>query len=540
MGKKLQHPMKRFFLICILFFASLGWSGAPLDSTAQMKVVREIIGSDSVLSMQQIIEPRKALDNYTVDEADGINLKDSNGVDVGQAHLENGSLHVEAEISKNKIHPAIIMLEVMGLNVFVWAWDYFILEKGYAKINPDIWIRNLREGWKWDHNHWAINFYGHPYQGSMYYNAARSGGYGFYRSLLWTALGSFTWDMFAETEYPAPNDLISTTIGGSMYGEVLYRLSRLIYNTKEVPWYRQIPAFALGSAGYLQRKAFGNRDHLTGFVPIELSIAIGNGARFGSDYRFGKTSADRLDEEWNDQYGFLVGRLEYGKPYTIVKQPFDYFSVDALWEAGLEGAVLQLDIMGKLMNTGVHGKGHWLDFSITLAYDSFYGDLATVSTISLGGALDLALWITPNIFFRVMNQVYWIILGTADMGYDDLIKEVHPEYESNMDNYQYNTGAKYSLLLELNYKKKVSLSNKIVVDAMRTIPNSLPHYGASGWAFLLLNNTYLEYTFKPWVQVGGRLDTYIKFAAYSSELFEPMSHRIFHYGLYCKFSLGLD
>lgn len=538
MGKK-KDSMKRVILICILLLASVGWSQVQLDSVARMKVVREILGSDSVLSVQQIIELRRALNNYDMVEPDEVKDSDSSHVDIGQGLTENGSTLPEALISKNKIHPSIIMLEVLGLNVFVWAWDYYVLQKDYADIDMDIWKRNLREGWKWDHNHWAINFYGHPYQGSMYYNAARSGGYGFYRSLLWTALGSFTWEMFAETEYPAPNDLITTTIAGSMYGEVLYRLSRLIYNTKEVEWYKQLPAFAFGSVGYLQRKAFGNRDHLTGFVPIELSLAIGNGSRFGSDYRFGSKSADELDKEWNDHYGFLAGHLEYGRPYTIVKQPFDYFSVDAMWEAGFEGAVLQLDIMGKLKNTGVHGSGHWLDFSINLDYDSFYGDLATVSTISLGGALDLALWITPNIFFRVMNQAYWIILGTADMGYDDLIKEVHPEYVNNMNNYQYNTGAKYSLLLELKYKNKVNLSNKTVVDAMRTIPNSLPHYGASGWDFLLLNNTLLEYSFKPWLQVGGRLDTYIKFAAYSSDLFEPMSHRLFHYGMYCKFSLGV-
>ena len=51
----------------------------------------------------------------------------------------------------------------------------------------------------------------------------------------------------------------------------------------------------------------------------------------------------------------------------------------------------------------------------------------SVSTLSLGGAVDLALWLTPELRFRVMNQLYWIMLGSADMGYDDIIKEFHPD-----------------------------------------------------------------------------------------------------------------
>lgn len=119
------------------------------------------------------------------------------------------------------VNPLIVGTEVLGLNAFVWAWD---------------------------HNHWAINFYGHPYQGSM-------------------------------------------------FGEVLYRLSRASYNGSKVPWYRHLLAFALEPAGYAQRRVFGNRDFYTGWTPIELTVATGIGSRFGSDYRFGGEDADELDAE---------------------------------------------------------------------------------------------------------------------------------------------------------------------------------------------------------------------------------------------------
>lgn len=533
--------MVRLLAVCILFFAATCLAQA--DSVDRIQVIREFLEKDSIISIKQALELRDYLRRCdSLHVADSLKVVSTVNAAGGGAEYTGGtpegsSALSEEEISKSSVFAPIIAAEVLGQNVFVWGWDYYVLQKNYAKTGPSYWKRNIKEGWEWDHNHWAINFFGHPYQGSMYYATARAGGYGFYRSLLWAGLGSFTWEMFAETEYPAPNDLVATTIGGSMYGEVLYRLSRLAYNRAEVPWYRQLAAFVLEPAGFLQRKAFGNRDFYTGWVPVELFIAVGGGSRFGSDYRFGNQSADELDDEWNDHFGFLAAHLEYGKPYTITRQPFDYFTVDVLSEAGFEGAVLQMDVMGKLKNVGVHGRGHWLDFAINLDYDTFYGDLATVSTISLGGALDLALWVTPSLRFRVMNQAYWIILGTADMGYDDLIKEVHPEYESDMDNYQYNTGVKYSLLVEFLYRERLRLYNKVVVDAMRTIPNSLPHYGAEGWDFLLLNNTSLEYKICDWLQVGSRLDTYVKMAAYSTEIFEPMSRRIFNYGLYFNFKL---
>lgn len=488
---------------------------------------------DSVLSLQEAVQRRnKLLFADSIRKADSLRQTFFSPDTLGYY----GTLP-EDSIAQNVVSPFLTASEVLGLNVFVWAWDYYVLDKHYAQTGPHYWKRNFREGWKWDHNHWAINFYGHPYQGSMYYASARAGGNGFYRSMVWTALGSYTWEMFAETEYPAPNDLISTTIGGSVYGEVLYRLSRLAYNKNDVPWYRQLAAFALEPAGYLQRKAFGNRDFYTGWVPVELVVAMGAGSRFGSNYRIGSQSADELDEEWRDHHGMVGLYLEYGKPYSIVKQPFDYFTMEVFGEGGFEGNVLQMDIMGKLKNVGIHGRGHWLDFAINLDYDTFYGELATVSTISLGGALDLALWVTPNLRFRITNQLYWILLGTADMGYDDIIQMTHPEYTSDKDNYQYNLGVKYSLMTEFLYKDKWRFYNKVTLDAMRTIPSSLPHYGAAGWDFLLLNHTALEYKLTDRIDIGNRLDSYVKLAAYSSDYFEPMSRRIFTFSLYLNFHL---
>ena len=208
-----------------------------------------------------------------------------------QDSLVENTIPQEIALSKpDKVYPLIVAGEVFGFNGFIWAWDRYVLDKGYARTGPSYWKRNFKEGWEWDHNHWAINFYGHPYQGATYYNFARGAGYGFYGSLLFAALGSYTWEMFAETEYPSINDLIATSIGGSVYGEVLYRLSRKLYGVEESSWYKQVVAFGMAHSAYLQRKVFGNRDGITGDTPLEMSIFLGAGSHFGNIYRFVRTS----------------------------------------------------------------------------------------------------------------------------------------------------------------------------------------------------------------------------------------------------------
>ena len=447
------------------------------------------------------------------------------------------SFETDSSDKLTAVSPLLVLGEVLGFNGLIWAWDRYVLDKDYARTGPSYWKRNLKEGWEWDHNHWAINFYGHPYQGSVYYNIARGSGYGFYASLMFAALGSYTWEMFAETEYPSTNDLITTSIGGAVYGEVLYRLSRKFYGTDESSWYKQVGAFGLAHSAYLQRKVFGNRDDVTGNTPMKLSVFLGAGSHFGNIYRFGGRNEDDLDQRWDDKHFMYGGEIEYGKPFRKVNRPFDYFTLFTRGEVGPDGTLFQLDVTGKLTNVGVHGRGHWVDFATYLDYCTFYGDFATVGTISVGTGIDFSLWLLPTLRFRMYHQIYFILLGTTDMGYDDLIQAVHPEYASDMDNYQYNMGAKYVLGMELMVGKKIRLKNKTIVDALHTIPGSLPHYGADGWDMLLMNHTSMEYDLTKKFSLGGRLDVYAKIAAYSSEFFEPMSRGVFAYTLYFSYKL---
>lgn len=174
--------------------------------------------------------------------------------------------------------PVIIpFMEVVLQDAFVWSWDRFVLDKNYAKIGPSIWKRNFREGWKWDDNHFAINFFGHPYQGSHYYSAARASGYSFYASFFFAATGSYIWEMFCEREYPAPNDFIATSVGGTIYGEMLYRLSTRLL-AKPDGHLREHRRVRHEPTRLHPGKINGASPTNPGYAPIDLSVFLGGTA----------------------------------------------------------------------------------------------------------------------------------------------------------------------------------------------------------------------------------------------------------------------
>jgi hypothetical protein len=68
-----------------------------------------------------------------------------------------------------------------------------------AKITPETWWANMKRGWEWDLDDFAVNQIGHPYQGNNYFTTGRANGLNFWESAALTAFGSGTWEYFGET-----------------------------------------------------------------------------------------------------------------------------------------------------------------------------------------------------------------------------------------------------------------------------------------------------------------------------------------------------
>ncbi len=94
------------------------------------------------------------------------------------------------------------------------------------------WFENVfKKGPEWDHDLFIFNYVLHPYAGAAYFMSARSCGFNFWQSMLYSAfISNIGWEFGIEAcmERPSYQDLVVTPVVGSLIGEGFYRLKRLI------------------------------------------------------------------------------------------------------------------------------------------------------------------------------------------------------------------------------------------------------------------------------------------------------------------------
>ena len=183
----------------------------------------------------------------------------------------------------NKKRPLLALGEVAFINVGVWAYDRYVGKHDFAYINWRSIKENLRTGFHWDNDVMGTNNLSHPYHGSLYFNSARSNGMNFYQSIPFTAAGSIIWELFLENEAPSINDLVATTVGGTMIGEVLFRTSHLILNNSKRGANRALREISAGILSPVQGvnrvlsgAAWRHSDYNQfSDVPFDLNLSLG-------------------------------------------------------------------------------------------------------------------------------------------------------------------------------------------------------------------------------------------------------------------------
>ncbi len=112
-------------------------------------------------------------------------------------------------------HPWRAAAEVAGINGGLLLFDRYVLDGAYSHVTLHTLRRNLRlNHWFWDSNLFYTNLVEHPYQGNMFYNAARSNGLNGLESSVLTLAGDLVWEVMGENELPSVNDAIATFAGG--------------------------------------------------------------------------------------------------------------------------------------------------------------------------------------------------------------------------------------------------------------------------------------------------------------------------------------
>lgn len=94
------------------------------------------------------------------------------------------------------------------------------------------WYNNVfKRGPEWDHDKFIFNYVLHPYAGAAYFMAARSCGFNYFQSLLYSAcISTIGWEFGIEAcmERPSIQDIFITPLVGSVFGELFYKLKRNI------------------------------------------------------------------------------------------------------------------------------------------------------------------------------------------------------------------------------------------------------------------------------------------------------------------------
>jgi hypothetical protein len=116
--------------------------------------------------------------------------------------------------------------ELVGMGILI------ALPKSVTQWESD-WMKdaasNIHRAWTqapvWDKDNWAINYIGHPWAGSLYYNALRSQGASRVESFIFSTFQSTLWEYTIEAvaEQPSIQDLIFTPTLGALWGEAAHQ-----------------------------------------------------------------------------------------------------------------------------------------------------------------------------------------------------------------------------------------------------------------------------------------------------------------------------
>jgi len=312
--------------------------------------------------------------------------------------------------------PWLAAAEVVGINLGVWAYVHYFSDMNYSYVSGETISDNLRDLWEWDHSRYFINFYHHPYHGYLYFNAGRANGLGFWGSSLAALGGSMWWEMFMEKNRPSWNDLITTTTGGIVYGEIGYRFSTRVRkpDAKGIDriWREAIGAL-LDPVGAVNRLFKGRNDDLPS-GPASRMAAIPLG---GEVTLSGPVIARSADLEGTRAVPLASFTLDYGDQAGEgwSGKPYDAFTVRGRLRWGPDRPHMSLSIAGAVLGRAWGASGGFSHFAGLYQYYEYYG----IGTLRLGGpslaaGLTSRFAVSSKIRLATALRLGWLALGGAD------------------------------------------------------------------------------------------------------------------------------
>lgn len=331
--------------------------------------------------------------------------------------------------------------EVAGFNLSLWAFDRYVQHGDWSYISLNTIKRNFKKGFVWDNDNLGTNTFLHPYNGNLYFNAARANGFNFWQSELFAIAGSGMWEFFMECEYPSTNDFIATPIGGAALGEVLFRASDAVLDdrlTGGARFERELASFILSPMRGLNRIITGDawkvrptRGRLFGTPNFAVRLSLG--------YKMLLYKG-----QWRNIHQGVCAQIdaEYGDRFEVRStKPYDYFSFKAelqyiktqpiLTQIELKGRLLAREIFDNYRSQGSIGLYQHFDF-----YDSDTIDQIKKVPFKLGVPASVGV----GFMFRDVERRKWVFDCFAHANAIALGSILSDHYQTDDRNYNWASG----------------------------------------------------------------------------------------------------
>ncbi|XXF79976.1 DUF3943 domain-containing protein [Myxococcaceae bacterium GXIMD 01537] len=335
----------------------------------------------------------------------------------------------EEDVPPPEPHYWLALGEVTLVNLVVWTVDRYILDKDWARVDFGVWRNNFETGFIWDKDDFNTNQFAHPYHGSLYYNAARDNGIGYWGSIPFTALGSLQWEFLAESELPSINDVVNTTLGGISIGEVLYRLSSLVLDNRASGLERvgrEVGAGVLNPVRGFNRvvrgDAWRNAPTPSEWSPPAMAV-------------LGRTGYLNVRAGNRPEQFFIELGLRYGDALRFpVRKPFDDFSMGVQFTTGENRLISHAEMMGMLATAPIEsGESEWLLLGAFQQFEFVDTQTYEVGGQSVGAGLFYRYLFPDDLEVRAALTVRGVALAGISSEYAELVGR----------SYDYGPGAGY-------------------------------------------------------------------------------------------------
>lgn len=263
----------------------------PADTTGLMvtDVVDEVVLTDTIVSERQ-------LDVITdgIEHAGALDIPDFTSIYCHPYSLTLNSpdwkrMWTNTAVLASAYVGTLLVLECLPADATAWnraeIRNVPLFKRWYHHV--------IRNGPEWDHDNPIFNYVLHPYAGAAYFMAARSCGFNFWRSFLYSAcVSTIGWEFGIEAfmERPSVQDLFVTPVVGSVIGECFYRAKRHIVEDDYELWGSKvlgnIAVFFLDPVNEAVDLFRGRNTHCAGTVVTSSPVITGSYKGFSVQVTF--------------------------------------------------------------------------------------------------------------------------------------------------------------------------------------------------------------------------------------------------------------